>query len=252
MKALIADLTAQREATQRLWAARPLRGRHAAHRRVAGAHAGPARRDRARSEEEAAQRELARQSRELRERTDLLAESMAKVFADTGEGDGSSSAEPAMLHAPRLPPDLDELTRRSRSLTSSAAPASRMRGSSTSTWPARGWSTWSCAASRSRAATSARRASRAVAHDAGPDAGEPRQPARPPRLAGARRAARLPDDRPRVGRRPWRDVTVRDCRADLCALRHTRLERVVFADCLLTRPTSSRRACARSRWSAAR
>ena len=34
------------------------------------------------SEEEAAQRELARQSRELRERTDLLAEAMAEVFAD--------------------------------------------------------------------------------------------------------------------------------------------------------------------------
>jgi hypothetical protein len=37
------------------------------------------------SEEEAAQRELARQSRELRERTDLLAEAMAEVFADDGE-----------------------------------------------------------------------------------------------------------------------------------------------------------------------
>jgi hypothetical protein len=34
------------------------------------------------SEEEAAQRELARQSRELRERTDVLAEAMAEVFAD--------------------------------------------------------------------------------------------------------------------------------------------------------------------------
>jgi hypothetical protein len=34
------------------------------------------------SEEEAAQRDLARQSRELRERTDLLAEAMAEVFAD--------------------------------------------------------------------------------------------------------------------------------------------------------------------------
>ena len=34
------------------------------------------------AEEEAAQRELARQSRELRERTDLLAEAMAEVFAD--------------------------------------------------------------------------------------------------------------------------------------------------------------------------
>ena len=34
------------------------------------------------SEEEAAQRRLARQSRELRERTDLLAEAMAEVFAD--------------------------------------------------------------------------------------------------------------------------------------------------------------------------
>jgi chromosome segregation ATPase len=37
------------------------------------------------SEEEAAQRELARQSRELRERTDVLAESMAEVFG--GDGD---------------------------------------------------------------------------------------------------------------------------------------------------------------------
>ena len=34
------------------------------------------------SEDEAAQRELARQSHELRERTDLLAEAMAEVFAD--------------------------------------------------------------------------------------------------------------------------------------------------------------------------
>jgi hypothetical protein len=34
------------------------------------------------SEEEAAQRELGAQARELRERTDLLAESMAEAFAD--------------------------------------------------------------------------------------------------------------------------------------------------------------------------
>lgn len=32
----------------------------------------------------------------------------------------------------------------------------------------------------------------------------------------------------------WRDVLVTDCRADLCALRYTRLEDVTFRDCLLT------------------
>jgi uncharacterized protein YjbI with pentapeptide repeats len=32
----------------------------------------------------------------------------------------------------------------------------------------------------------------------------------------------------------WRDVLVADCRADLCALRATRLERVTFRDCVLT------------------
>lgn len=32
----------------------------------------------------------------------------------------------------------------------------------------------------------------------------------------------------------WRDVEVRDCRADLVALRRTQLERVSFVDCVLT------------------
>ena len=53
-----------------------------AHLRLAWACCARALVEMSASEEEAAQRELARQSRELRERTDLLAEAMAEVFAD--------------------------------------------------------------------------------------------------------------------------------------------------------------------------
>jgi hypothetical protein len=83
--ALIADLTAQREATLRL-ADRLDRFRVGMERIVASLGLIRTRLvEMSASEEEAAQRELARQSRELRERTDLLADAMAEVFADDGE-----------------------------------------------------------------------------------------------------------------------------------------------------------------------
>jgi hypothetical protein len=83
--ALIADLTAQREATLRL-ADRLDRFRVGMERIVASLGLMRTRLvEMSASEEEAAQRELARQSRELRERTDLLADAMAEVFADDGE-----------------------------------------------------------------------------------------------------------------------------------------------------------------------
>ena len=82
VRALVADLEAQRDAT-RAPGGPPgaLRGGHAPRCASLGLL-----RTRlveiSASEEEAAQRDLARQSRELRERTDLLAEAMAEVFAD--------------------------------------------------------------------------------------------------------------------------------------------------------------------------
>jgi hypothetical protein len=85
VRALIADLQAQREATARLQ--ERLARFEVGMRRIC-ASLGLLRTrlvEMSASEEEAAQRELARQSRELRERTDLLAESMAEVFA--GDGD---------------------------------------------------------------------------------------------------------------------------------------------------------------------
>jgi hypothetical protein len=83
--ALIADLTAQREATLRL-ADRLERFRVGMERIVASLGLMRTRlAEMSASEEEAAQRELARQSRELRERTDMLADAMAEVFADDGE-----------------------------------------------------------------------------------------------------------------------------------------------------------------------
>src|SRR5919204_423726 len=81
VRALIADLEAQREATVRLQ--ERLERFEVGMRRIC-ASLGLLRTrlvEMSASEEEAAQRELARQSRELRERTDLLAESMAEVFA---------------------------------------------------------------------------------------------------------------------------------------------------------------------------
>ena len=83
VRALVADLEAQRDATARL-AGPPgaLRGGHAAHRCASLGLLRTRLVEMSASEEEAAQRELARQSRELRERTDLLAEAMAEVFAD--------------------------------------------------------------------------------------------------------------------------------------------------------------------------
>jgi hypothetical protein len=83
--ALMADLTAQRDATLRL-ADRLERFRVGMERTVASLGLMRTRLVEMRaSEEEGAQRELARQSRELRERTDLLADVMAEVFADDGE-----------------------------------------------------------------------------------------------------------------------------------------------------------------------
>jgi chromosome segregation ATPase len=82
VRALIADLEAQREATKRL--ADRLERFEVGMQRIC-ASLGLLRTrlvEMSASEEEAAQRELARQSRELRERTDLLAEAMAEVFAD--------------------------------------------------------------------------------------------------------------------------------------------------------------------------
>ena len=80
--ALLADLEAQRDATARL--EDRLERFEVGMQRIC-ASLGLLRTrlaEMSASEEEAAQRELARQSRELRERTDLLAESMAEVFAD--------------------------------------------------------------------------------------------------------------------------------------------------------------------------
>ena len=85
VRALIADLEAQREATERL--ADRLERFEVGMQRIC-ASLGLLRTrlvEMSASEEEAAQRELARQSRELRERTDLLAEAMAEVFADDDE-----------------------------------------------------------------------------------------------------------------------------------------------------------------------
>jgi hypothetical protein len=85
VRALVDDLEAQRVATARL--AERLERFEVGMRRIC-ASLGLLRTrlvEMSASEEEAAQRELARQSRELRERTDLLAESMAEVFADDVE-----------------------------------------------------------------------------------------------------------------------------------------------------------------------
>jgi seryl-tRNA synthetase len=82
VQALIGDLEAQREATVRLQ--EKLERFEVGMQRIC-ASLGLLRTrlvEMSASEEEAAQRELARQSRELRERTDLLAESMAEVFGD--------------------------------------------------------------------------------------------------------------------------------------------------------------------------
>ena len=82
VRALLADLEAQRDATARL--EDRLERFDVGMRRIC-ASLGLLRTrlvEMSASEEEAAQRELARQSRELRERTDLLAEAMAEVFAD--------------------------------------------------------------------------------------------------------------------------------------------------------------------------
>jgi hypothetical protein len=82
VRALIADLEAQRDATVRLQ--EKLERFEVGMQRIC-ASLGLLRTrlvEMSASEEEAAQRELARQSRELRERTDLLAESMAEVFGD--------------------------------------------------------------------------------------------------------------------------------------------------------------------------
>ena len=85
VRALIADLEAQRDATARLQ--ERLERFEVGMQRIC-ASLGLLRTrlvEMSASEEEAAQRELARQSRELRERTDLLAEAMAEVFADDDE-----------------------------------------------------------------------------------------------------------------------------------------------------------------------
>jgi hypothetical protein len=99
VRALIGDLEAQRDATVRL---RDRLERFEVGMERICASLGLLRTrlvEMSASEEEAAQRELARQSRELRERTDLLAESMAEVFA----GDGDDEVElPVAEH--RMPP----------------------------------------------------------------------------------------------------------------------------------------------------
>jgi len=85
VRALVADLEAQRDATARL--EDRLERFEVGMQRIC-ASLGLLRTrlvEMSASEEEAAQRELARQSRELRERTDLLAEAMAEVFADDDE-----------------------------------------------------------------------------------------------------------------------------------------------------------------------
>ena len=82
VRALVADLEAQRDATARLQDR--LERFEVGMQRIC-ASLGLLRTrlvEMSASEEEAAQRELGRQSRELRERTDLLAEAMAEVFAD--------------------------------------------------------------------------------------------------------------------------------------------------------------------------
>jgi chromosome segregation ATPase len=82
VRALLADLEAQRDATARL--EDRLERFEVGMQRIC-ASLGLLRTrlvEMSASEEEAAQRELARQSRDLRERTDLLAEAMAEVFAD--------------------------------------------------------------------------------------------------------------------------------------------------------------------------
>lgn len=85
VRALVADLTAQRESTLRL--VEKLDRFDVSMQRICAALGLMRTRlvEMSASEEEAAQRELARQSRELRERTDLLAESMAEVFAADGD-----------------------------------------------------------------------------------------------------------------------------------------------------------------------
>ena len=85
VRALVADLEAQRDAT-RAWQERLDRFEVGMQRICASLGLLRTRLvEMSASEEEAAQRELARQSRELRERTDLLAEAMAEVFADDGD-----------------------------------------------------------------------------------------------------------------------------------------------------------------------
>jgi hypothetical protein len=82
VRALLADLEAQRDATARL--EDRLERFEVGMQRIC-ASLGLLRTrlvEMSASEEEAAQRELARQSRDLRERTDLLAEAMSEVFAD--------------------------------------------------------------------------------------------------------------------------------------------------------------------------
>jgi hypothetical protein len=93
VKALVADLRAQREATARL---RERLERFQVGMQRICASLGLLRTRVAEmdaSEEEAAQKELGAQARELRERTDLLAESMAEVFQSSHQP-GSSSASP--------------------------------------------------------------------------------------------------------------------------------------------------------------
>src|SRR5689334_18492057 len=93
VKALVADLRAQREATARL---RERLERFQVGMQRICASLGLMRTRVAEmdaSEEEAAQKELGAQARELRERTDLLAESMAEVFQSSHQ-EGSSSASP--------------------------------------------------------------------------------------------------------------------------------------------------------------
>jgi hypothetical protein len=93
VKALVADLRAQREATARL---RERLERFQVGMQRICASLGLLRTRVAEmdaSAEEAAQKELGAQARELRERTDLLAESMAEVF-QSSHHEGSSSASP--------------------------------------------------------------------------------------------------------------------------------------------------------------
>lgn len=83
--ALVADLTAQRDSSLRL--AEKLDRYDVSMQRICASLGLMRTRlvEMSATEEEAAQRELARQSRDLRERTDLLAESMAEVFASDGD-----------------------------------------------------------------------------------------------------------------------------------------------------------------------